>query len=95
MSAHILPLLALVLGHLCHILARVVEARAAGDKITILGHIGNAPYQSALAICGSLAGYLLLLDTSQLTIVAAFGVGYLANDSIEAIGAATKRKLGA
>lgn len=95
MSSHVLPLLALVLGHLCHILALVVEARSGGDKLTILGHIGNRPYQTALAVCGSLAGYLLLLDTGQLTIVAAFGVGYLANDSLEAIGTATKRKLGA
>lgn len=93
MSAHLLPLLALLLGHVCHVLARVVEQRADDRSTTMFSYIGNRPYRSALALSGSAAGYLLLMDTSQLTIVAAFGVGYLANDCLEVMGHAVKRKL--
>lgn len=93
MNEHVIFLTVMLLGHLAHILKTVVQLRETDKKETIQSYIGDHPYKTALAICGSLVGYIMLADTGQLTLVAAMGVGYMADSVFEATANKTRTQL--
>lgn len=93
LTAHLVPMSMMWLGQACHILKTVVELRDRGEQIGLGGFVRSRPYKTALGLLGGLAGYLLLYDTNQLTLVAAFGVGYMADSVLDAVGRTTQRRL--
>ncbi len=90
MNEHVLYLAVMLLGHMAHILKTVVQLREANSTMSLRQYITERPYKTALALCGSLIGYILLNDSGQLTLVAAMGVGYMA-DSVFDIAAQKTR----
>ncbi|KAA0014417.1 hypothetical protein F0A17_01850 [Billgrantia pellis] len=85
--AHLIPLAMLLLGHGAHLLKKLIEVRQQGNEISLAQFLRLRPYKSALALLGSVAGYLLLAEHGAPSLVAAFGVGYAADSMLEVVGA--------
>jgi hypothetical protein len=83
----------LLLGLACHVLARVVEAREGGRNQGIRGWLAQRPYKTALSGAGALAAFGLLAETGQLTLLTAWGAGYLADSALEIVTARARRAL--
>ena len=66
-----------ILGHLIHLLKKVVEARASGQRIGLIEFVKARPYRTAL-------GYLL--DSGDVTAMTALGVGYMADSGLAMLG---------
>lgn len=87
------PLAMLFYGGAAHLLSCLAEASAKqGSRVTPLAYIRNRPYRVALGLIGSLAGYGALSSTGQLTAVAAFGVGYMADNALSKIADAASNR---
>jgi len=93
MTQHLTFLAVMFLGHLAHVLKAVVQLREADKTMTLKTYIGQRPYKTALALCGSLVGYIMLADTGQLTLVAAMSVGYMADSVFEVTANKTRAQL--
>ncbi|PKG49585.1 hypothetical protein [Halomonas sp. MES3-P3E] len=85
--AHILPLLLVLAGNATHTLKKLIEVRQQGHALSLIGFLRLRPYKTSLALLGSMAGYLLLVDQGVTSLVAAFGVGYAADSMLEVVGA--------
>ncbi|SFD67003.1 hypothetical protein SAMN05660831_02063 [Thiohalospira halophila DSM 15071] len=94
LTTHAPALAMLLVGLACHILARVVEARESGDGQTLAGWLSQRPYKTALAAGGALAAYGVLAETGQLSLLTAFGAGYLADSALEMVTARARRAVG-
>lgn len=70
------------LGHLVHLLKKVVELRASGKPIGLVGFVRSRPYRTALGIAGSAAAMGYLFDSGDVTAMAAFGFGYMADSGL-------------
>jgi len=81
------------LGNITHILKRVVEARAAGDPITIRRYVKANPYRVALGIASTAALMGLLIELDQITAMGAFAAGYMADSGLAILSARTQRSL--
>jgi len=90
---HLVFLSIMALGHMAHTLKAVVQLREADRSMTLGAYIRQRPYKTALALCGSLIGYVMLADTGQLTMVAALGVGYMADSVFEVTANKTRTQL--
>ena len=79
-----------LLTHQLTILAEMSQAR--GKMVTPFDYIKERPYKLSLSAIGAVVGYIVLMQMNELTLLTAFGVGYMANDSIDRVGkmAATK-----
>ncbi len=83
------------LGLLAHLLAVLAEmSHAAGKIVTPLEYIKKRPYKLSLAIIGAIVGYAALEQMGELTQLTAFGIGYMANDSIDRMGKITASRMG-
>lgn len=87
LMTHLLPFAMLLAGHAAHLLKKLIEVRQQGHPLSLAGFLRLRPYKSALALLGSVAGYLLLAEHGSPSLVAAFGVGYAADSMLEVIGA--------
>lgn len=70
------------LGHLVHLLKKVVELRASGEQIGLIGFVRSRPYRTALGVAGSAAAMGYLFDSGDVTAMAAFGFGYMADSGL-------------
>lgn len=93
MAEHLIYLLVMFLGHFAHVLKSVIEVRNNDQTMTLKQYVMMRPYKTMLALCGSIVGYLMLYDTGQLTLVAAMGVGYMADSVFEVTESRVKDKL--
>ena len=75
-----------VLGHLVHLLKKVVELRASGEQIGLIGFVRSRPYRTALGVAGSAAAMGYLFDSGNVTAMAAFGFGYMADSGLAIAG---------
>lgn len=91
LATHALPLLALLVGHATQVLMALVTQRKAGRDIGLAAYIRSRPYSSAIAVLGSIGGYLMLVDTSQLSVVAAWGMGYAADNMVKTLADRSER----
>ncbi|MGP5563719.1 hypothetical protein [Vreelandella alkaliphila] len=71
-----------MLGHLVHLLKKVVELRASGEQIGLVGFVQSRPYRTALGVAGSAAAMGYLFDSGDVTAMAAFGFGYMADSGL-------------
>lgn len=53
----------------------------------------NYPYQSILSVTGSLAGFIMLYESGQISALTAFGIGYMADSAADIIGKRSEGKL--
>lgn len=83
----------LALGLLTHFLVDVIALRKADQSAGFREYWTANPYQSALSIVGAMAGYAVLHSAGELTLVTAYGVGYMANSVPDIIGKRTGGKL--
>jgi len=90
---HLVFLSIMALGHLAHTLKAVVQLREADKTLTLRKYVNQRPYKTGLALCGSLIGYVMLADTGQLTLVAAMGVGYMADSVFDVAANKTRTQL--
>ena len=93
MTDHLVFLSIMALGHLAHTLKAVVQLREADKTLTLRKYVNQRPYKTGLALCGSLIGYVMLADTGQLTLVAAMGVGYMADSVFDVAANKTRTQL--
>ncbi|MCO7216883.1 hypothetical protein [Halomonas sp. OfavH-34-E] len=75
-----------ILGHLIHLLKKVVEARASGQRIGLIEFVKARPYRTALGMAGSAAAMGYLLDSGDVTAMTALGVGYMADSGLAMLG---------
>lgn len=71
-----------MLGHLIHLLKKVVELRASGEQIGLVGFVQSRPYRTALGIAGSAAAMGYLFDSGDVTAMTALGFGYMADSGL-------------
>lgn len=90
MIEHAVFLTVMLLGHVAHNLKAVVQLREADKTVTLSSYVSQRPYKTGLALCGSLVGYIMLADTGQLTLVAAMGVGYMADSVFDMTASKTR-----
>ncbi len=93
MTEHLIFLTVMFLGHIAHTLKAVIQLRETDKSMGLVTYIRQRPYKTAFALCGSLVGYIMLADTGQLTLVAAMGVGYMADSVFEVTADKTRTQL--
>jgi len=83
------PWTMLVVGFLAHLLKKVQEERAvwmrddgAGTAPTVWAYILKYPYQTMLAIIGSVVGVVAAGEFGTLNPLTAFSCGYMANSMV-------------
>ena len=84
---HMTPEILCALGLLTHqigILAEMSQAR--GVRVSPFDYIRERPYKLSLSIIGAIIGYIVLQQSGELTLITAYGIGYMANDSIDRVG---------
>lgn len=90
MSTELLCILGL-LTHQLTILAEMSQAR--NKRVTPFDYMRERPYKLSLSIIGAVIGYIVLSQMGELTLITAYGVGYMANDSIDRVGKITAMKI--
>ncbi|QFS86638.1 MULTISPECIES: hypothetical protein [unclassified Marinobacter] len=93
MTEHLVFLSIMALGHMAHTLKAVVQIREADKTMTLRKYIAERPYKTGLSVAGSLIGYVMLADTGQLTLVAAMGVGYMADSVFDVAANKTRTQI--
>lgn len=81
------PFFVLWLGVLSHLLKEFIrikkeESSYIGFKTYFLSY----PYQTALTVIGALVGFVILIETNQLSVINAFTIGYIADSIPDVIG---------
>lgn len=79
LTDHILPVIALVLGYVVHILKKVIQQRQRNETFSLKDYINKWPYQTIVSLIMSLGGYLGLMAVGDLTAASAFLMGVTAN----------------
>jgi len=89
------PLTMLVLGVVANQLnALSAASKEAGEPISPVQYVKDKPYRCVLSLVGAVIGYGVLIDTGQLTAVAAVGVGFAGAEVINWVSDWTRRKMG-
>ncbi len=74
------------LGHLVHLLKRVVEARAGGQDVGVVDYVKGRRYRTALGMAGSAVAMGFMIDSGQVTAMGAFAAGYMADSGLAMLG---------
>lgn len=82
----ILSAVMLILGTAAHFLKKVVEARQIDRTVTMRGYWTMFPYASTLSLVGAMAGFFALYQIGELSMINAFGVGYIADSVVNTLG---------
>jgi hypothetical protein len=69
-------------GHATHLIKKTAERRADGWDGGVLHLVEERPYRTVLGVCGSVAALAFLFETGQVSLVAAFAVGYMADSAL-------------
>lgn len=80
----------MLLGTASHFLKKVVEIRRAGESNSLIDYWRRHPYESLLSIIGAIVGLIVLHQMGELTLLTAYGTGYMANSMSDALGSRTK-----
>lgn len=70
------------LGHLIHLLKKVVELRAGGERIGLVEYVKGRPYRTMLGVAGSAAAMGYLIESGDVTAMGALAVGYMADSGL-------------
>jgi hypothetical protein len=99
------PFVLMILGLFAHFLRKIIAgATHEGAKIpTVIGYWFRNPAQSAFAFIGALAGYAMFAhfpdfnsmapDIKNVVRTTAFGIGYMADNMVDAIGGKTMDRI--
>lgn len=83
----------LLLGMLSHFLKAIIEARRSGEEMGFRQYWIQYKYQSALSVIASLCFYVILIQMEELSLLTAFGAGYLGDNAADIIGKRTGAKV--
>lgn len=70
------------LGHVIHLLKKVVELRASGQDIGLVEYVKQRPYRTVLGVAGSAAAMGYLIESGDVTAMGALAVGYMADSGL-------------
>ncbi len=70
------------MGHLIHLLKKVVELRAAGEQIGLIKYVQERPYRTLLGVAGSAAAMGFMIESGSVTAMGALAVGYMADSGL-------------
>lgn len=70
------------MGHLIHLLKKVVELRAAGEPVGLVEYVKGRPYRTMLGLAGSAAAMGYLIESGDVTAMGALAVGYMADSGL-------------
>lgn len=90
------PFAMLMYGVATHFLKKLMQHRmeTGGDGMAHpIHYFKGHPYQSLLSIVGALAGYAALSGSGELTLLTAYGMGYMADSAADTIGGRTMKKI--
>ena len=77
----------LALGWLAHHVSVLAEmSQAAGKRVTPLEYARRRPYKLTLSLIGTAVGYLVLMQMDELTLLTAFGAGFIADTTVDRAG---------
>jgi len=79
-----LAVFALHFGILTHIVKKVVELRASDPTATMSGYLKSYRYQAFLTFVSAVVGFVMLMNSGELTLVTAFMAGYMCNSLTDA-----------
>jgi 2-keto-4-pentenoate hydratase len=71
-----------IAGHLIHLIKKVVEIRATGERIGIIEYVMGRPYRTALGMAGSAAAMGYMIEAGNVTAMGALAVGYMADSGL-------------
>lgn len=74
-----------ILGHLIHLLKKVVEIRASGQKVGLIEFIKERPYRTAMGMAGSAAAMGYLFESGDVSAMTALGIGYMADSGLSVL----------
>ena len=83
----------MLLGLAVHFIKVMMTIMKDGQPITPIAYWKDYPYQSALSLIGAVVGFVALKETGNLSLITAFGVGYMANSVADILGSRTQGKL--
>lgn len=83
----------LLLGLATHFIKAMMQIMKDGKPITPICYWRDYPYQSSLSLIGAVVGFVALRETGNLSLITAFGVGYMANSVADILGSRTQGKL--
>jgi len=81
-------------GLLTHFFKSLQGMKREGRPITPKEYWRDNPYHSGLSIVGAVIGFILLNETGQLNLAAAFTVGFMADSMPNMIGSRTTIDIG-
>jgi len=70
------------MGHLIHLLKKVVELRSTGEDIGLVEYVQGRPYRTLLGMAGSAAAMGYLIESGDVTAMGALAVGYMADSGL-------------
>jgi len=74
------------LGHLAHLIKKVVEERQAGANIGLTEYIRSRPYRTALGVCGSAIAMGFMVESGHITAMGAVAIGYMSDSGLALLG---------
>jgi hypothetical protein len=87
-TLYVVTIWMLLMGVAVHWLKGMITARRVTDMqpISVGAYWGTYWPESLVALFSSIAGYVFLIDSHNLTALNAFGIGYIANSLADMIG---------
>jgi len=69
----------MLLGNISHIVKKVIEVRATDGTFSLKKYLTMYPYKTFMVVMSGVGGYLVLLNTDELTLATAFMTGFIAS----------------
>ena len=89
-----MTILMCLLGMLAHHLSVLAEmSQAAGAMVTPVQYARRRPYKLSLSLIGAVVGYVALYELGELTLITAFGAGFIADSTVDRVGKLTLGKI--
>jgi len=82
------------LGLLANLISVLSEMSAARKTfVSPLAYIRERPYKVVMAIIGAVIGYVVLMQINELSMLTAFGAGYISSDGADRAGRIANAKM--
>jgi hypothetical protein len=85
----------MTLGQMSHFIKQVIEARKAGNIITLTDYWRKNPYSSLMSITGGIVLFLISWESGTLNTMMAFSCGYIGNSAADMFGTRAAHLAGA
>lgn len=89
------PFAMLLYGLSTHFLKKMIQFRSDHGNLPACpsAYFREYPYRASLSVIGAVAGYAAVHGTAQMTLMTAFGIGYMADSVADVIGSRSIEKV--